>query len=56
MAEISKCCKDENNLEVMKKTPDPFTGTVLIVRKCKVCNKFHYELDAPPIQIGLSSK
>lgn len=55
---INECCKVEANLEEVATAqvsyPDGGDAGTLIIRRCKVCGRAHYEHQVVPLQVGLS--
>ena len=45
---VNKCCDKPENLVF-----DEARQRDLIVRKCKVCGRRHYELSLDPVRLGL---
>ena len=57
---MNECCKKPENLEEQATTrveyPDGSDAGTLIIRKCKVCERKHYEHQVKPMEIGIIQK
>ena len=57
---MNECCKKPENLEEQATTrveyPDGSDAGTLIIRKCKVCERKHYEHQVKPMEIGFIQK
>jgi hypothetical protein len=47
---MSPCCEQPENRETLERRGD------LIVQKCKVCGRKHYELTLDPVEVGVKGK
>lgn len=46
------CCRDPENLYVAERTENE--DAVMVMRRCSVCNRRHFEMQAKPKAFGLT--
>jgi len=51
MSEINACCLAADNLVEIERREDTAQGAVMIVRRCIICWRRHYEMLIDPISL-----